>query len=100
MFTKGNQVMRSIMFSLFQRSRKGLRSHMTLAVVAAIGVLALVPGVAFATETEGEKGVKEVATQISGEGTTIILAVLAALIGLIAISIILPKAVKWVKKFV
>jgi hypothetical protein len=68
---------------------------------AAMGVLlvASLPSAALATETETEKGVHEVATQVSTEGVTIVLAVLTALVGIIVAIIIIPKAIGLVKRF-
>jgi hypothetical protein len=63
-------------------------------------LLAAVPASALATETETEKGVHEVATNVSTEGVTIVLAVLTALVGLIVAIIIIPKAIGLVKRFI
>jgi len=66
-------------------------------VVASLGVL---PALAGATETEGEKKVGEVASKVGEEGVTIILAVLTALVALIALVIILPKAIGFIRRFI
>jgi hypothetical protein len=69
--------------------------------VACMGaVFAAVPMAALAVESEGEKEVKKVTEQVSSEGIVIILAVLAGLVGLIAMAIILPKAVGFIKRFI
>jgi hypothetical protein len=75
--------------------------------VRVVGMCALVfsallvgPAGALATESAGETKVKEVATQVSSEGVSIILAILGALVTLIALVIILPKAVKFIKRFI
>jgi hypothetical protein len=72
-----------------------------LVVAASMGViLGALPSSALAVETEGETKVHEVASQVGSEGITIVLAVLGALVGLIALVIILPKAVKFIKRFI
>jgi hypothetical protein len=60
----------------------------------------VVPAVSLATESEAEKKVKEVTTQVSSEGVNIIIAVLAGLVALIALSIVLPKAIGFIRRFV
>lgn len=69
-------------------------------VAVALSVSVAFVSDAMATESEGATKIKEVATSVGTEGVTIILAVLGALVSLIAISIILPKAVRWIKRFV
>lgn len=81
------------------------RSVVTLSRTAKVGVMALVVSAfvaapALATETEGAKKVKEVTTTVSTEGVEIILAVLGGLVALIALAIILPKAVGFIRRFI
>jgi hypothetical protein len=73
-----------------------------LAVVALCvsAVVVALPSAALAVESEGETKIKAVATQVGTEGTTILLLVLGALAGLIALVIILPKAVHFIKRFI
>ena len=75
------------------------RVAMFSAAVAA-AVMAAAPMSALAVETETEKGVKEVATQVSSEGVTIVLAILTALVALIVAIIVIPKAVALIKRFI
>jgi hypothetical protein len=75
----------------------------TLALYAmCVGVFAalVAPVAAFAVESEAEKKVKEVTVQVSSEGVNIIIAVLAGLVALIALSIVLPKAIGFIRRFV
>jgi hypothetical protein len=63
-------------------------------------LVAALPAVAGATETETEKKVGEVASKVGEEGVVIVLAILTALIALIVAFTIIPKAVKMIKRFV
>jgi hypothetical protein len=63
-------------------------------------ISAFVAAPALATESEGSKKVKEVTTNVSTEGVEIILAVLGGLVALIALSIILPKAIGFIRRFI
>jgi hypothetical protein len=69
------------------------------AMVAAFALAAL-PASALAIESEGTKKIGEVTTKVSGEGTEIILAVLGGLVALIALVIVLPKAVGFIRRFI
>lgn len=94
---KGEQIMSSIKTAL--RRLAGVPASVRIMVLAACtAVVVAVP--ALATETEGAKKVKEVTTSVSSEGVEIILAVLGGLVALIALSIILPKAVGFIRRFV
>jgi hypothetical protein len=80
-------------------------SVVTLSRTVKIGVMALVVSAfvaapALATESEGSKKVKEVTTTVSTEGVEIILAVLGGLVALIALAIILPKAIGFIRRFI
>jgi hypothetical protein len=84
---------------------KMFRSVVTLSRTAKMGVIALVISAfvaapALATESEGSKKVKEVTTTVSSEGVEIILAVLGGLVALIALAIILPKAIGFIRRFI
>ena len=68
--------------------------------VMALCISAFVAAPALATESEGSKKVKEVTTSVSSEGVEIILAVLGGLVALIALSIILPKAIGFIRRFI
>lgn len=74
----------------------------TLVVSAALAALALValPGLALAVETPTEEKIKTVTTQVSSEGVSIVIAVLAGLAALIAAIIIIPKAIGMIKRFI
>lgn len=74
------------------------RIAMFMAGVAAGGTMLVLPAVSGATETETKVG--EVATQVGTEGTTIVLAILAALVGLLVAIIIIPKAIGLIRRFV
>lgn len=69
-----------------------------IAFFAAGATMALAPALSQATETETKVG--EVATQVGSEGVTIVLAILAALIGLLVAIIIIPKAVGLIRRFI
>jgi hypothetical protein len=74
--------------------------YLGVCVLVASAFVAAVPAAALATESAGEEKVKAVATQVGSEGVTIILVILGALAALIAMVIILPKAVKMIKRFI
>jgi hypothetical protein len=76
------------------------RWRLTAAVTGAFLALAAVPALAGATESASETKVKEVATQVSSEGVSIVLAILGALVALIALIIIVPKGIKMIKRFI
>ena len=72
-----------------------------LAVCAGVAAFALtLPGVAMATESEAAKGVGEAATKVNTEGEAIVIKVLLAVVGLIVFFIIVPKAIKFIKRLV
>lgn len=72
-----------------------------LAVCAAVAAFVLtVPGVAMATESEAAKGVGEAATKVNTEGEAIVIKVLTAVVGLIVFFIIVPKAIKFIRRLV
>ena len=68
--------------------------------VCAVVMSAFVVAPALAEESAGAKKVKEVTTTVSTEGVEIILAVLGGLVALIALAIILPKAVGFIRRFI
>jgi hypothetical protein len=65
---------------------------------------AVVPAIAAATESEAEKKagekITETVTKVGLSGEDYILLVLAGLAGLIALVIILPKAISFIKRFI
>lgn len=69
-----------------------------LAVVAAVPLL--VPAAALAVESPTEEKLKTVTTQVSSEGVSIVLAILAGLVALIAAIIIIPKGIGMIKRFI
>lgn len=71
-----------------------------LCVTVSFVTLAALPGGALAVESEGTKKIGEVTTKVSSEGTEIILAVLGGLVALIALVIVLPKAVGFIRRFI
>ena len=71
-----------------------------VALLTMAALMALAPVSALAVETETETKVKEVATNVGTEGVTIVLAILAALVGLIVAIIIIPKAVALIRRFI
>jgi hypothetical protein len=71
-----------------------------VAFVAAFLTLAVSPLAALAVETETEKKIGTVTTQVSSEGVSIVLAVLAGLAALIAAIIIIPKAIGMIRRFI
>lgn len=82
---------------------KSLRAHVTRGrtFLVVLAVAALVPaGSALAVESEGAKKVKEVTTLVSIEGVEIILSVLGGLVALIALTIVLPKAIGFIRRFI
>lgn len=80
---------------------KSVRTRLSILTVSAIAVaLSVVPATAGAIESEGAKKVKEVTTTVSSEGTEIIIAVLGGLVALIALAIVLPKAVGFIRRFI
>lgn len=96
---KGNTIkMVKYVSKALQSSRARL---FTLCCVVGCVVLGAVPTFALATsESEGAKAVKEAATKVSEEGQTIIIAVLTGLVALIALAIILPKAIGFIRRFI
>lgn len=72
------------------------------AVVAYLGVatVMLLPGAALATESATEEKLKTVTTQVSSEGVSIVLAILAGLVALIAAIIIIPKGIAMIRRFI
>jgi hypothetical protein len=90
---KGNK-----MYKFLTASRNRVAG--VLAAVAAFATLLIVPAAGLAVESEGAKDVKTITTQVSSEGTEIILAVLAGLVTLIALVIVLPKAVGFIRRFI
>lgn len=82
---------------------KALRASVTRARVfcTVLALAVFVPAAsALAVESEGAKKVKEVTTSVSSEGTEIILAVLGGLVALIALTIVLPKAIGFIRRFI
>jgi F0F1-type ATP synthase membrane subunit c/vacuolar-type H+-ATPase subunit K len=80
-------------------SLTSLRTKVAL-FFAALAAAVVVSGPALAVETKTEEGVKTVATQVSSEGVNIILAILAALVGLLVAIIVIPKAIGLIRRFI
>lgn len=76
-----------------------LRVAFVAASLAAL-VMASVPMAALAVESETEKKIGTVTTQVSSEGVAIVIAVLGGLAALIAAIIIIPKAIGMIKRFI
>ena len=80
------------------------RTRFMIACVAVVSSVMVMPAIAAATETEGEKKagekITEAAGHVSSAGENYILLVLTALVGLIALVIILPKAVGFIRRFI
>lgn len=83
------------MFRGLVTKSRAVKTGLTVLVVSAFVVAP-----ALAVESEGSKKVKEVTTNVSTEGVEIILAVLGGLVALIALSIILPKAIGFIRRFI
>lgn len=80
---------------------RNVRTRWLLACASvAAFILGALPAGALAIESEGAKSVKTITTQVSGEGVEIILAVLGGLVALIALTIVLPKAVGFIRRFI
>ena len=78
-------------------------ARVAVASVAAFCAAALIvafPVAALATESETEKKIGTVTTQVSTEGVSIVIAVLGGLAALIAAIIIIPKAIGMIKRFI
>ena len=76
-----------------------VRNRVLVAVAfCTASVLVYLPAVAGATETKTK--VTEVATKVGDEGVEIVLAILAALVGLLVAIIIIPKAIGLIKRFI
>jgi hypothetical protein len=93
------------MFSLFAVVRStvvkmSFRTRLVLAAMTAVIVSAMTPVLALATETEAEKKVGEAAGKVGTSGEGLILIVLTSLVGLIALYIILPKAIGFIRRFI
>lgn len=98
----GKQVKGSVMSKFVQMIVGSLKSVWvrTGAALAVFVTAVALPAGALAVESEGAKKIKEVTTSVSGEGTEIILAVLGGLVALIALTIVLPKAVGFIRRFI
>jgi len=66
----------------------------------AAAVMVASPMAALATESETEKKLHEVTTQVGSEGVAIVLAILGGLVALIAAIIIIPKGIAMIKRFI
>ncbi len=77
-----------------------IRARVSVGVLALVAALSVMAVPALAVESEGSKKVGEVTTKVSSEGTEIILAVLGGLVALIALTIVLPKAIGFIKRFI
>ena len=89
------------MVKLVTRTLSKLNAKWTavcLALATSTGLIAFAPSMAMATETETEKKLKEVTTQVGSEGVSIVLAILAGLVALIAAVIIIPKGLSMIKR--
>ena len=71
-----------------------------LCLAVAVAVPLLIPGAALAVESPTEEKLKTVTTQVSSEGVSIVLAILAGLVALIAAIIIIPKGIGMIKRFI
>lgn len=91
------KVLRNMVSSVLAAPRRMVA--LGAAALAASVVVAL-PGMALATETPTEEGVKTIATNVSTEGVKIILIVLTALVALIVAVIVIPKAIGFIRRFV
>jgi hypothetical protein len=104
MFRKVMQCFVAFSLLVVSTPRKYVNSfhRKTLAVSAflAAATLAAMPAASLATETPTEEKLKTVTTQVSGEGVSIVIAVLAGLAALIAAIIIIPKAIGLIKRFI
>lgn len=78
---------------------RGKLTAILAGIIAGVTMLML-PALSLATETDTEKGVKEVAEGVGTEGVAIILAILTALVALLVAVIIIPKAVALIRRFV
>jgi hypothetical protein len=87
------------MFSTVQALGSKARTAV-FAVCLAVVVSVAVASPALATPSEGAEKVKEVTTKVSSEGIEIILAVLGGLVALIALTIVLPKAIGFIRRFI
>lgn len=76
------------------------RARISVAVLSLFVAAVATTGSALAIESEGTKKIGEVTTKVSSEGTEIILAVLGGLVALIALVIVLPKAVGFIRRFI
>ena len=72
----------------------------SVATVVAAALVAVLPVAALATESETEKKLHEVTTQVGTEGVAIVLAILGGLVALIAAIIIIPKGIGMIKRFI
>lgn len=84
--------------SVFQYLRSVPRTVQVVFLAAFTCLVVSAP--ALATPSEGAEKVKEVTTKVSAEGVEIILAVLGGLIALIALTIVLPKAIGFIRRFI
>lgn len=77
-------------------------ARVAVASVAAFCAAALIVAfpVAALAESETEKKIGTVTTQVSTEGVSIVIAVLGGLAALIAAIIIIPKAIGMIKRFI
>jgi hypothetical protein len=83
------------------RAVKSVKYRVLAVSVMAFGALmAAAPVSALATETETEKGVHEIASKVSEEGVTIVLAILSALVALLVAIIVIPKAIGLIRRFI
>lgn len=66
----------------------------------AAAILVASPVAALAVESETEKKLTTVTSQVSTEGVAIVLAILGGLVALIAAIIIIPKGISMIKRFI
>jgi ABC-type multidrug transport system fused ATPase/permease subunit len=99
--SKMSRITRTVvsLFSSMQRRYLALCVAVASAVGGFVTMLVAAPG-ASATESAGAKAVKEATTTVSSEGVEIIVAVLTGLVALIALAIILPKAIGFIRRFI
>jgi hypothetical protein len=83
---------------MFKKLTSRMRAAYVVVLSAFMSVFVAAP--ALATESEGAKAVKTATGLVSTEGIEIIIAVLTGLVGLIALSIVLPKAIGFIRRFI
>lgn len=89
------------LISLLARALTSVRFGVAAAsAFLAAALVAAFPISALAVESATEEKLKTVTTQVSSEGVSIVLAILAGLVALIAAIIIIPKGIAMIKRFI